>query len=304
VKEVLDYLVVRPAGVYVDGTVGTGGHSQAIAAKLSAPGRLICMDRDLEAVQVSESRLAPLGEKVRVVRASYSRLGTVLRELGLAEVDGVLLDLGMSSHQLEQSGRGFSFNRDEPLDMRMDSRDETTAAHLINRMSSRELASLLRRFGEERRAKAIAGAIARAREKAPIETSGELARLVRSVFPRSRRFGAVDPATRTFQALRIAVNRELHHLRLFMERIPDLLKSGGRLAILTYHSLEDRLVKQSFTGWERGCTCPPDFPECVCGKRPLFRRVLKKGLKPSREEIEENPRARSAQLRVAERLSS
>lgn len=301
-EEVVRYLVVTPDGTYVDGTVGTGGHSLAVGMSLVGKGRLICLDLDPDAVRLSRQRLAILGDRVFVTKASFAELDSVLKELGLKMVDGVLLDLGMSSYQLERSGRGFSFCRDEPLDMRMDPEDGQTARYLVNNLPERELEGILRDYGEERRAKPIARAIVKARTKRPIETSLHLAELIMSVFPPSYRFGARHPATRTFQALRIAVNKELQNLKGFLNKIPIMMAKGGRLVVLSYHSLEDRLVKQAMVNWERECTCPPDFPACVCGKTPLLRRLFRRGLRPSQGEIEENPRARSAILRAAERI--
>lgn len=303
-KEVVEYLVTDQAGIYVDGTVGTGGHSLAIGKKLSESGRMICLDRDPDALSVSEKRLAFLGKRLTLVKDNFCRLDQVLSRLGLRMVQGVFLDLGMSSYQIERSGRGFSFNRNEPLDMRMDPETEITAARLVNTLNHRELESLLRRYGEEKRAKSISKAIVHARRRHPIETSGQLAALIESVTPRPRGSKAIHPATRTFQALRIAVNEELQNLKVFLEKIPSLIMGGGRLAILSYHSLEDRLVKQAMVGWEKGCTCPPGFPACVCGKSALFKRIFKKPLRPGAAEVGENPRARSAKLRVAERIPS
>lgn len=236
-----------------------------------------------------------------MIRENFADLDKVLKDLETDEVDGVLLDLGMSSYQLQESGRGFSFSRDEPLDMRMDPDDTPTARDLVNELSSKELERIFRTYGEERQAKRIARAIVNSRSQQPIESSSQLAILVQSALPAPRRFRAKHPATQTFQALRIAVNRELQNLEIFLNKAPLLLAKGGRLAILSYHSLEDRLVKQAMLYWEKGCTCPPDLPRCVCGKIQLFRRLFKRGLKPPPEEIQENPRARSATLRVAER---
>lgn len=295
------FLIRVPDGVYVDGTVGTGGHSLAIGMRLAGRGRLICLDRDPDAVIVSRKRLKFLGGGLSVIRENFADLDKVLKDLETDEVDGVLLDLGMSSYQLQESGRGFSFSRDEPLDMRMDPDDTPTARDLVNELSSKELERIFRTYGEERQAKRIARAIVNSRSQQPIESSSQLAILVQSALPAPRRFRAKHPATQTFQALRIAVNRELQNLEIFLNKAPLLLAKGGRLAILSYHSLEDRLVKQAMLYWEKGCTCPPDLPRCVCGKIQLFRRLFKRGLKPPPEEIQENPRARSATLRVAER---
>lgn len=302
VHEVVEYLVAAPGGIYVDGTVGMGGHSVAIGKSIHEKGRLICLDRDPDAVSLSKKRLVFLGERACVIKASYADLDTVLKRLKFNAVDGVLLDLGMSSSQLERSGRGFSFSRNEPLDMRMDPDDELTAHHFVNNLSLSDLEKILRDYGEEHKAKMIARAIVSARRKEPIETSIQLALLINSTFPPPLRSKSRHPATKTFQALRIAVNKELYNLETFLNKAPSLIMKGGRLVILSYHSLEDRLVKQAMTKWERGCSCPPDLPQCGCGKVPLFRRLFKKGLKPSQSEIQENPRARSAVLRAAERI--
>ena len=301
-NEVVRYLVTLSDGIYVDGTVGSGGHGEAIGRAILSKGHLICLDRDSAAIRLSKERLSPLREGVTVIKANYAGLNEVLDGLGFEKVNGIFLDLGVSSYQLEQSGRGFSFNRDEPLDMRMDPDDEVSARQLVNRLTMKELEKILRKYGEERRAKSIVKAIDRERKKKPIDSSLRLADLIQTVVPPSHRPGAKHPATRTFQALRIVVNRELENLESFLEKVPPLLVKGGRLVILSYHSLEDRLVKQSMADWERGCTCPPDLPRCSCGKIPLFKRVHKKGLKPVQREVAENPRARSATLRAAERI--
>ena len=303
VREVVKYLVTHTGGVYVDGTVGSGGHSAAIGKFLTEKGRLICLDRDPEAVRLSAERLSFLGNIVCVRKANFADLDNVLKNLEVGEVQGALLDLGMSSFQIEKSGRGFSFSRNEPLDMRMDPDEMQTASHLVNNLSSKELERLLKDYGEERRAKLIVRAIINERSKKPIVTSSRLAELTKSIVPSPyTRSKAQHPATKTFQALRIAVNKELENLEVFLKKIPLLMAKGGRLVVLSYHSLEDRLVKQAMFDWEKGCTCPPDFPKCICGKSPLFRRLIKKALKPSQEEIVENPRARSARLRAAERI--
>ncbi|MFH1243640.1 MAG: 16S rRNA (cytosine(1402)-N(4))-methyltransferase RsmH [Pseudomonadota bacterium] len=302
VDEVVRYLVTIPDGTYVDGTVGTGGHSLAVGMTLVGKGRLICLDVDPDAVRMSSRRLAILGKGAFVTKASFSELDEILNDLGVKGVEGVLLDLGISSYQLERSGRGFSFRREEPLDMRMDPEKGQTAYHLVNTLPERELEAILKDYGEERRAKSIVRAVVKARTSKPIETSLQLAGLIETVFPQSFRSRAKHPATRTFQALRIAVNKELQNLKTFLNTIPDILVKGGRLVVLSYHSLEDRLVKQTMVNWEQRCICPPDFPDCVCGKVPLFRRLFKRGLRASPGEIEQNPRARSAVLRAAERI--
>jgi len=302
VQEVLEDLITDPDGTYIDGTVGSGGHSEAIGRRIGGRGQLLCLDRDSEAIRISKERLSFLGERVRFIKGSYESADQVLRDLGWGKAHGILLDLGMSGFQLEQSGRGFSFFRDEPLDMRMDPDAGVTAEHLIQHLSEKELEEILRQYGEERRARAIARRIGQERKTKPIRSSLHLAHLIESVVPRPRRAGAKHPATRTFQALRIAVNKELEHLASFLDKSPALLAGGGRLVILSYHSLEDRMVKRAMMDWEKGCQCPPTLPQCGCGKEPLFRRLHKKGVRPDPKEIEENPRARSAVLRAAERI--
>jgi 16S rRNA (cytosine1402-N4)-methyltransferase len=302
VREVLEDLITDPDGTYIDGTVGSGGHSEAIGRRIGRRGQLLCLDRDPEAIRISKQRLSFLGERVRFIKGSYGSADQVLRDLGWGKAHGILLDLGMSGFQLEQSGRGFSFYRDEPLDMRMDPDAGVTAEHLIQHLSEKELEEILRQYGEERRARAIARRIGQERKTKPILSSLHLAHLIESVVPRPRRAGAKHPATRTFQALRIAVNKELEHLASFLGKSPDLLTAGGRLVVLSYHSLEDRMVKQTMMDWEKGCQCPPTLPQCCCGKEPLFKRLHKKGIRPGPKEIEENPRARSAVLRAAERI--
>jgi 16S rRNA (cytosine1402-N4)-methyltransferase len=302
VDQVVEDLAILADGIYVDGTVGTGGHSLAIAKHLSPSGRLLCLDRDTDAVTIAKARLSNLSTRVTIVKSNYAELDEILQGMGIASVQGVLLDLGLSSLQLEHSGRGFSFSRDEPLDMRMDEDDEITARDLVNELTAEELERTLREYGEEPRARTIARTVAKERERRPIESSLQLARLIQSVVRPSRRPVARHPATRVFQALRIAVNKELENLRICLSRIPSLLAQGGRFVVLSYHSLEDRPVKQALAGWERGCICPPDLPVCACSRTPLLRRIRKKAKKPSPGEIAANPRARSAVLRAAERI--
>jgi 16S rRNA (cytosine1402-N4)-methyltransferase len=301
-REVLEQVFTSPHGIYLDGTIGTGGHSEAICKRMSPQGLLIGLDRDEEAIRISRERLLPLRRRVHLVKESYGFLDRVLGDLGIEEVNAALLDLGMSTYQLEGSGRGFSFSRDEPLDMRMDLDEKVTARELVNNLPAKALEEILWAYGEEKQAKAISRMIEKERAKAPIVSSLRLASLVASVVRRSHRSGGRHPATRTFQALRIAVNRELDTLRAFLGKIPFFLGKGGRLVVLTYHSLEDRLVKQAMVEWEGGCLCPPDLPECRCERVPLLRRVHKKGIKPTHNEKEDNPRARSAILRTAERI--
>ena len=302
VHEVIEDLITFPNGIYVDGTVGSGGHSEAILRDLEGEGSLIGLDRDPEAIRVAGERLSPFGEKIRLVKTSYADLDRVIQDLGVERVHGVFLDLGMSTSQLDYSRRGFSFSRDEPLDMRMDPEEGETARDLLRKLSARELEHIFKTYGEEKRGKIIAGRIKREERKSPIDSTLQLVNLILSVVPRSRRPGAKHPATKTFQALRIAVNRELEHLAAFLEKAPRLISERGRLVILTYHSLEDRMVKQAIKDWETGCRCPSDLPACACGREPLFRRLHKKGVKPEQWEIEENPRSRSATLRTAERI--
>ncbi len=302
-EEAVRDLITGPEGTYVDGTCGSGGHSEAIGRRLAPPGRLICLDRDPDAVELCRARLDFMGERALVFQANFADLDGVLEIMGLETVSGVLLDLGLSSYQLEHSGRGFSFNREEPLDMRMDpEQGGETARELVNGLDEKELERILGTYGEERQTKRIARAIVRRRASEPIRTARELAELVSSAVRAPRRPGAKHPATRTFQALRIAVNRELENLESFLARIPERLESGGRLVVLSYHSLEDRMVKQALRSWEKGCTCPRDFPVCTCGRSPLFRPLRREGLRPTEREIQGNPRARSAVLRAAERI--
>jgi 16S rRNA (cytosine1402-N4)-methyltransferase len=286
----------------VDGTCGGGGHSRAVGLRLSASGRMVCLDRDPQAVARCRGVMSFMGDRVLVLKANFTETGRVLEESGLGRADGILLDLGLSSRQLDGSGRGFSFKRDEPLDMRMDPETGLTAERLVNSLPQAELEKVLREYGEEKKARAVARTLVRAREKEAVTRSAGLASLIRSVLPPPRRPGEKDPATRSFQALRIAVNQELYHLRVFLNEVPGWITPGGRLVILAYHSLEDRMVKQALRAWEKGCTCPPDFPVCRCGKRPLFRPVRRRGLKPAKDETARNPRSRSAVLRSAERI--
>ena len=311
-EEVLDALALKPEGIYVDGTLGTGGHALAIGERLSENGLLIGLDVDPEAIKIAAERLESLPCRWEIFKKSYADIDALLNSLNIPIVDGIVLDLGMSSFQLDFSGRGFSFSREEPLDMRMDpEEDRLTAADLVNSLNQKELENLLRRYGEERYARRISRAIVEARDKAPIKTSSQLASLVRAIYPprltphgrwESRGPMPKHPATRTFQALRIAVNRELENLEAFLSTAPNLLKPGGRLVVLSYHSLEDRLVKKTMVSWEKRCTCPPDLPYCVCGRKPIMKRVYKKPRRPSEEEKARNPRARSAILRAAERV--
>lgn len=300
--EAVNRLLTKTDGVYVDGTAGMGGHSEAIAERLTGKGCLYCFDRDPEAVVLARERLRRFGDRVSVRDGNFSSLQGLMGERGLTEVDGVLLDLGLSSYQLERSGRGFSFLREEPLDMRMDFGRGVPAAELLAGLSLSELEKILKEFGEEKRARAISRAILKAGGRRPILTSDQLAHTVVSAYPPRMRAGFRHPATKTFQALRIAVNQELSALKGFLKDAPALIAGGGRVVVLSYHSLEDRLVKQAMAAWERGCSCPPDLPVCACGGHALFRRLERKGVRPTPEEVAVNPRARSAVLRAAERM--
>ena len=304
VNEVVKLLITRPDGIYVDGTTGTGGHSEAILKKLDQNGRLICLDRDPDAIEITRKRLDSGGYKDRyiIIKANFADMDIALKETGTARVDGIILDLGMSSYQLDKSGRGFSFNRDEPLDMRMDNESGKNAMELLNELSVQEIESVLKTFGEEKLAKPISRTIVRERSRSPISSSGRFADIVRSHYPASQRNRKKDPATRAFQALRILTNNEMENLSVILEKAPALLDKGGRILFLTYHSLEDRLVKRAMADWESACTCPPDLPVCVCNKKQRFKRLIKKGLLPQQGEIAANPRARSARLRGAERI--
>ncbi|MBN1833250.1 MAG: 16S rRNA (cytosine(1402)-N(4))-methyltransferase RsmH [Deltaproteobacteria bacterium] len=301
-EEVTELLIGKPDGIYVDGTVGNGGHSQAIGEKITSEGRLICLDMDSEAVRISKERLSSLSKKLSLFKANYVELAEILKRLGIEKVDGIFLDLGLSSYQLEHSGRGFSFSRDEPLDMRMDSDNKLTAHEVINTFSSDHLERILREYGEEKWAKRIVKTVEEERKRKPIKSSLELANLVIKAIPVSHHPKAKHPATRTFQALRIAVNKELENLKTFLDMVPFLMNKGGRIAVLSYHSLEDRMIKQTMLDWEKQCTCPPDLPKCACGKVSLFKRLNKRGIRPKTQEIHMNPRARSATLRGAERV--
>ncbi len=300
-NETVDSLSVHPGGVYVDGTLGGGGHSLEIAKRLGGEGTLIGIDRDEAAVSAAGARLSQFGETVRIVRGNYSSMPEIVKDLGYAKVDGIVLDLGVSSYQLDEAERGFSYMHDAPLDMRMDRRETRTAADLINTASERELFRIIRDYGEERFAQNIAKHIVERREEKPIETTGELVEIIRASIPMKLQKSGGHPAKRTFQAIRIELNGELSALEESLDGMIDLLNDGGRLSVITFHSLEDRIVKAAFRRNENPCTCPPGFPVCVCGKKPKGRVLTRKPLLPSQEETEENPRAKSAKLRVFER---
>ena len=300
-EEVLEFLRCLPSGAFVDCTVGLGGHARAILERIRPSGGLIAIEADTEALQQARRNLAAWKEKVTYVQASYRRLSETLQRLGVRDVAGILLDLGMSSAQVESPSRGFSFSRRGPLDMRYDRRQPLTAADIVNRYPEKDLVKILREFGEEKAAKRIAAAIVRRREEWPLSTTDELAELVASVArPRPAR-GGIHPATKAFQALRVAVNDELGALSEALPQAIEVLRPGGRLIVLSYHSLEDRIVKQTFRGFEKGCVCPPSFPVCRCGRVSEVEVLTRKPMRPSEEEIRRNPRSRSARMRVCER---
>ena len=299
--ECIEGLNISPTGCYVDGTLGRAGHSAEIARQLTT-GRLIGIDRDRTAIEAARERLAPFGDRFTAVHGDFRDLEAILRTLGVERVDGMLFDLGVSSPQLDEPRRGFSYMHDAPLDMRMDESAPLSAWDVVNTWSGEELRRILYEYGEERYAGPIAAAIARERENAPIETTGQLAELIRSAMPAKARREKQHPAKRSFQAIRIAVNDELGELERLLECALEALNPGGRLAIISFHSLEDRLVKTAYARWARGCTCPPDFPVCVCGKTPRVKLVGRRPITAGEEELKENPRARSAKLRLAERL--
>ena len=300
-EECVEALNIRPDGVYLDGTLGRGGHSEQIVKRL-ASGRLICVDRDQAALDAARERLAPWVDRVTLIHSNFDRVDEILDELSLPGVDGMLFDLGVSSPQLDDGTRGFSYMADAPLDMRMDRDEGLTAASVVNTWPQEELKRILSQYGEERYAPQIAGAIVRSRADKPIATTLELVEVVKRAMPGKALREKQHPAKRTFQAIRIAVNDELACVERMLQRAVPRLNRGGRLAVITFHSLEDRIVKTGLAGFARGCTCPPDFPICVCGKTPQVRLVNKKPILPGEQEIEENPRARSAKLRVAEKL--
>ena len=299
--ECIQGLNIRPDGVYLDGTLGRGGHSREIARRLTT-GRLICVDRDQAALDAAPGRLGEWMDRVTLVHSNFDRVDEILDGLGLPGADGMLFDLGVSSPQLDDGSRGFSYMADAPLDMRMDRSEGLTAADVVNTWSQEELRRILFQYGEERYAPQIAAAIVRRREERPVETTLELVEIIRGAMPARALKEKQHPAKRSFQAIRIAVNDELGSVERVIQRAVPRLNRGGRLAVITFHSLEDRIVKTGLGEFARGCICPPDFPVCVCGRTPDIRLVNKKPILPSAEEIQQNPRARSAKLRLAEKL--
>lgn len=300
-NESIEGLNIKPDGIYVDGTAGGGGHSFEIAKRLSENGRLIAIDQDPDAIKAASQRLKDF-QNVTIVRNNFSNIKEVLFELGVDSVDGVLLDIGVSSWQLDSPERGFSYHYDAPLDMRM-SREGISAYDIVNESTPQELLSILTQYGEEKFSKNIVRSIIKARETAPVKTTTELAELVKNAYPaKARQKG--HPARKTFQALRIAVNGELDVLREGLDNAFDVLNVNGRLAVITFHSLEDGIVKQTMKKWCEGCTCPPEFPVCVCGKKPKAELVNRRPIEPSQTELEQNNRARSARLRICKKLKN
>ena len=300
-EECLEGLAIKPDGIYVDGTLGGAGHSLQIARRLTT-GRLIGIDRDPIALKAAGERLTECGDRVTLVHANFCEIGSVLDSLGIPSVDGVLLDLGVSSPQLDNGERGFSYMTDAPLDMRMDGGDTLTAQTIVNTWDYEELRRILYDYGEERYAPQIAAAICRRRESAPIRTTLELVDVIRSAMPPAAMREKQHPAKRSFQAIRIAVNDELGAVRKVMDAAIPRLNPGGRMAVITFHSLEDRIVKNAMADAAKGCTCPPNFPVCVCGKKPQVKLITRKPVTAGDEELERNPRSRSAKLRVCEKL--
>jgi 16S rRNA (cytosine1402-N4)-methyltransferase len=300
-SECMDGLNIKPDGIYVDGTAGGAGHSSQIAKRLE-DGRLIAIDQDETAVAVATQRLNALQKNTTVVRSNFCEISNVCKNLDIDGIDGVLLDLGVSSYQLDTAERGFSYSASAPLDMRMDNRKELNAYTVVNTYSEQALKKILFDYGEERFAPQIASAIVKARDKKAIETTAELSDIVKYAIPSSAREGGHHPAKRSFQAIRIEVNAELDVIEPAIRDAVSLLNKGGRIAIITFHSLEDRIVKQTFASLATGCTCPKNFPICVCGNKPKVKVITKKPILPSSKELEENPRSRSAKLRIAEKL--
>ena len=299
--ECIEGLNIKPDGIYVDGTAGGGGHSFEIASRLTT-GKLIAIDQDDAAIAAASARLAPLGDRAVVVKSNYSEVANVVKSLGYEKIDGLLLDLGVSSYQLDTAERGFSYNADAPLDMRMDNTKSFSAYNVVNEYSADELKKIIYDYGEERFAPKIASAIVARRQSSPIETTGELVEIIKNAMPAAALSGGPHPAKRTFQAIRIEVNGELAVIEPAIRNAADIMAEGGRIAIITFHSLEDRIVKQTYVDLASGCTCPKDFPICVCGKKPIVKVISRKPILPSKEELDENPRSRSAKLRVAEKI--
>ena len=298
--ETVGSLNIKPGGIYVDGTLGGGGHAYEVCKRLGG-GRLIGIDQDADAIRAAGERLAPFKDKVTIVRSNYQNIENVLKELNIEKVDGIYLDLGVSSYQLDTASRGFTYREDAPLDMRMDQRNPTTAADIVNGYSEMELFHIIRDYGEDNFAKNIAKHIVKARAEKPVETTGELSEIIKAAIPAKVRATGGHPAKRTFQAIRIELNHELDVLENSIDTMIRLLNPEGRLSIITFHSLEDSIVKTRFRTNENPCICPPDFPVCVCGRKSMGKVITRKPILPSKEELEENSRSKSAKLRVFER---
>ena len=302
--ETVDSLNIRPDGIYVDGTLGGGGHACEVLKRLGPKGRLIGIDQDADAIKAAAERLEPMKERVIIVRDNYRNIQRVLEGLGISKVDGIYLDLGVSSYQLDTAKRGFTYRENAPLDMRMDQRNEKTAADIVNEYGEMDLYRMIRDYGEDRFAKNIAKHIVREREKSRIETTDQLVEIIKAAIPAKIRAEGGHPAKRTFQAIRIELNKELEVLNESIDTMIGLLNPGGRLSIITFHSLEDRIVKNRFRTNENPCICPPDFPVCVCGRKSMGKVITRKPILPDEAEIEENKRSKSSKLRVFERSAS
>lgn len=300
-EETIKHLNIKEDGVYVDGTLGGAGHASVVCSHLGPNGRFIGIDQDEDAIQASSERLKPYGDIVTIVRSNYSNMKQVLADLGIDKVDGIVLDLGVSSYQLDTAERGFTYREDAPLDMRMDNRNDMTARDIVNHYSEYDLYRIIRDYGEDKFAKNIAKHIVRMREEKPIETTFELIEAIKAAIPMKIRMNQGHPAKKTFQAIRIELNKELDVLKDTLRDMVNLLQPGGRICIITFHSLEDRIVKTIFRECENPCECPPSFPVCVCGKKSLGKVISRKPILPSEQELEENSRSKSAKLRVFER---
>ena len=300
-EETIENLNIVPDGIYVDGTLGGGGHAFQVCSRLSEKGHFIGIDQDAAAIQAAGDRLKPFEDKVTIVRSNYSDMKQVLKELGISTVNGIVLDLGVSSYQLDTAERGFSYRENAPLDMRMDQRQDKTARDIVNGYSEMELYRMIRDYGEDKFAQNIAKHIVRARQNGPVETTDELTEIIKAAIPMKFRAVGGHPAKRTFQAIRIELNQELEVLKGHLNEMIELLAPKGRICIITFHSLEDRIVKNIFRKCENPCECPPSFPTCVCGKKSLGKVITRKPILPSEEELEVNPRSKSAKLRVFER---
>ena len=301
-EETIEGLNVKPDGIYVDGTLGGAGHAVEVCSRLSAKGRFIGIDQDQDAIIAASERLAAYEDRVTIIRSNYCYMVNELRNLGIHQVDGILLDLGVSSYQLDNEERGFTYRVDAPLDMRMDQRQTRTAADIINGYEEKELYRIIRDYGEDKFAKNIAKHIVAARQEKPIQTTGELTEIIRRAIPMKIQAAGGHPAKRTFQAVRIELNRELEVLRESLDGMIGMLGDGGRICIITFHSLEDRIVKTIFRKNENPCTCPPDFPVCVCGRKSMGKVITRKPILPGAAELEDNSRSKSAKLRVFERV--